>query len=116
MAATITEIARHAGVSVPLVSRYVNRDSNLKISEEKRRKIELAKEQLGGLRRRNAVKNTEKLACNFIMPINRSFSMEWINDNIGNAPFVKNLESTLGENGFRLSISLFDIIMFHVYA
>ncbi|BAK20883.1 galactose operon repressor, GalR-LacI family of transcriptional regulators [Melissococcus plutonius ATCC 35311] len=43
--ATITDIAKKAGVSISTVSRVLNYDSNLSVTEETKRKIfELAEE------------------------------------------------------------------------
>lgn len=109
MAATMTEIAREAGVSLPLVSRFLNNDATLRISEEKRKRIERAKVKLGGVRIHRAARSlSKKLAYNFSLPMNRCFSPEWFQMNVGSSERFRAFERTLRERDFRVSVNFFD--------
>src|SRR5690554_2622132 len=103
MPATMTAIAREAKVSLPLVSRFLNQDSTLRISDDKRRRIELATKKLGGVRRHRAARSlAKKLAFNISMPMNRCFSPEWFQMNVGGLEGFQAFEKTLRTHDFRL--------------
>jgi LacI family transcriptional regulator len=109
MAATITEIAREANVSVPLVSRFLSDDTTLRITEEKRVRIEQAKAKLGGVRiRRAAANSSKKLTYNISMPVNHCFSPEWFKTNFGQTERFQAFVQTLKSQNFRVSINFFD--------
>lgn len=103
MAGSITQIAKQADVSVSLVSRYLNQDPSLRITPDRRKRIEAAQKRLGGVRRRRVARR----ARNFVAPVNRIFSPHWLQD-MANTVRIQKLETALGQMGFRLSFSLFD--------
>lgn len=109
MSATMTEIAREAKVSLPLVSRFFNNDATLRISDEKRSRIEQAKMKLGGVRIRRVPFDTQKkITYNFSVPVNRCFSFEWFQKNISATEEFRAFEQTLWSRNFRVSINFFD--------
>ncbi len=109
MAATMTEIAREAKVSVPLVSRFFNNDPTLRITPEKRASILQAKVKLGGIKSVRLSKNLQKkLAHKISVPINRIFSPKWVKTNIFGDEKFRAIEQTAKAKGFRVSISFFD--------
>ncbi|NLW87119.1 MAG: LacI family transcriptional regulator [Planctomycetes bacterium] len=109
MAATMTEIAREAKVSVPLVSRFFNNDPTLRITPEKRERILQAKVKLGGIKGTRATRNLQKkLAYKISVPINRIFSPKWVRTNIVGDEKYRAIERTARAKGFRVSISFFD--------
>lgn len=109
MAATMTEIAREAKVSVALVSRFLNNDSSLRISDDKRNRIHNARVKLGGVQMRHAMKIIRrKLAYKFSIPVNRNFSPEWIQENILGTQEYRSFEQTLNSRDFRVSVNFFD--------
>ncbi|MBN1553348.1 MAG: LacI family DNA-binding transcriptional regulator [Phycisphaerae bacterium] len=109
MPATMTEIAREARVSLPLVSRFLNNDATLRISEEKRLRIEQARKKLGGVRVHRAARSlSKKLAYNISIPYNRCFSPQWFQANIGSSEKFQAFEKTLRERDFRVSVNFFD--------
>lgn len=109
MAATMTEIAREAGVSQPLVSRFLNNDPTLRISEERRTRIERAKVKLGGVRLNRKTRNVrKKLAHKFSVPVNRNYTPDWICENIVGLELYQAFVKTLQAEKFRISINFFD--------
>ena len=70
MATTITEIAKKAGVSRPLVSRVLNNDATLKVKEETRQHILEVSDQLGGVKRRQV---TVRKWSTIVIPSNMDF-------------------------------------------
>lgn len=66
---TVTEIARQAGVSKALVSRLLNGDSTLRISEEcKRRVLEVRENLVRQERDQPGFEPKKRLACNIVIP------------------------------------------------
>ena len=109
MAATVTEIARKAGVSIGLVSRLLRDDKTLRISEERRRHVLRITEQLGGVRAHRAARSLATgLAHNFVVPVSRQRNLDPVQRDLPSTPFTRSLEKTLAAKGFRLSFVLYD--------
>lgn len=109
MAATLTEIAKEAKVSVSLVSRFINNDPTLRVSEDKIIRIEEAKKRLGGVRVNRAARSLRSnLAYNFVLPLNQVFSLEWFSRNIGASEVFRSLQKILRARDFRVSVNMFD--------
>ncbi len=102
MAATLTEIAKRAKVSLPLVSRFVNGDPTLRITEERRQRILEAQRQLGGIKR-----SRKRLAHSIIAPFNRRWSIEHVYEVVMHLPFMRGFEKQMAKRKFRLNFTLF---------
>jgi|GEM_PF-1223525 len=75
MSTTVTKLAKAANVSPALVSRLVNRDPSLRITDQKRQHIMQTARRLGGLPRGRGVKNQPRVRTNLIhVPVNDRFS------------------------------------------
>ena len=105
MGATVTEIARQAGVSVSLVSRLLRGDKTLRVSDTKRKQVLAVTDRLGGVR---YGRGRRSLAHHVVVPVGRQFSADWIEGNLSNAPFMRGFEDGLREKNFRLSFTFFD--------
>lgn len=106
--ATLKEIAREAQVSESLVSRFFNGDPTLKIREDKRDRILSAREKLGGYRANQAAFSLAKgRAHNFVMPVRRGYSLDWIQSEIGQDVTTQAMETALKAQRFRLSLTFF---------
>ncbi len=107
--ATISEVAKKAGVSAGLVSRLLRKDSSLRISKKRRKEVLAVVEAMGGVARRGyASVPLSSLAKNFVLPINRIFSQEWVDKYHGASILLKSLEEHLTSHGFRLSSVFID--------
>lgn len=111
MAATITQIAKEAGVSISLVSRLLRGDPNARVSERRRQEIFQIKDRLGGLaQRKSARHNTRhKTHTNVVLvPTNRLFSQEWIQANMLDSQKMRCFESSMRSHGLRMYFAFFD--------
>ena len=102
MAATLTEIAKHAKVSLPLVSRFVNGDPTLRITEEKRKRILDAQKALGGIKRSN-----KRIARSIVAPFSKLWSIERVYEVVMHLPFMEGFEKQMRKKKFRLNFTLF---------
>lgn len=110
MAATMTQIAKEANVSISLVSRYFNEDPTLRITEDKVLRIQRAKERLGGLKvNRSAKIRKRQLTRNFVMPLPQKLSMDWFGRNFASTEWFLAMQKALRANDFRISLSLIDL-------
>lgn len=111
MPVTLTQIAKQANVSLSLVSRFVNGDPTLRITDEKRRSIIDAHDRLGATqlnRHARPDRTAGKRTSNIVMPINRQFSERWVQHHVTRSVLYSSLEDRLRERGFRLSVTFFD--------
>ncbi len=100
--ATLTEIAKHAKVSLPLVSRFMSGDPTLRISEEKRQRIIEAQKRLGGVKR-----TRKRIARTIISPFSRKWSIDHVYEVVMHLPFMRGFERKMKEKGFHLHFTLF---------
>jgi LacI family transcriptional regulator len=102
MAATITEIARQAGVSVPAVSRLFKGDKTLRISKKTHDQIMAVKARLGGVKRRGAAR--QAMTYNIAVPANQIFEDHWAKTSLMTPPQLFNPEKYLADNKFLLNL------------
>jgi len=109
MPTTITEIAKKANVSKGLVSRFINGDPTLRISEETRDRIHSAQQELGGVEVNRFARGLRKsLSYNIVFPVNENIAIECTETGeITTSPIVKSLRTFLKSKGFRLSFNYF---------
>ena len=109
MAATMTQIAKEAKVSVSLVSRFLNNDSRLRIADETRQRIVDAKDRLGGVKAfRSARNRSGTLAYNFVEPHTDLIRPEVVERRFRGNSFGQRLKTVLKCEGFRLSLTFYD--------
>lgn len=77
MAATITDIAKRAGVSISTVSRVLNYDETLTVTDETKRKIFEAAEKLNYTKYKNKKINKKKLASIVEVPQKNIAFFQW---------------------------------------
>lgn len=108
MKVSVTEIARQAGVSKGLVSRVLNNDQTVRISDGRRRHIQAIRDSLrDGSVIEKIRPHKKRLAYNFVIPCNNHNVLEELRAHWSNEGF-RNFKSTLVSNGFRLSIILLE--------
>lgn len=109
MAATVTEIAKQAGVSKGLVSRLLKGDPTLRVSHEKRKHVLEVSSRLGGVKKgpSNGPGRKKKLAYNFVVPCMGKDVFDQIKAHL-EIGFFGGLRGVLKENGFRLSMTLME--------
>ena len=111
MAATLTTIAKKAGVSLPLVSRFVNGDPSLRISHEKKLLIEETMRTCGGVKQRQKSHNrtsSNNLTYNIAIPHNRIYENEIYLSHMPRISYWTGLQDVLGSKGFHTSITFFE--------
>ena len=114
MAATLTQIAEKAGVSVSLVSRLVRGDRTLRVSDETRKRVESIKAQAwrgAGAETGAPQRFVRKETRNIVVPLNRIFSPTWVQDFLTNTitgQLMRGFEATLSAERFRMSITFMD--------
>lgn len=107
MAATVTEIAKEAGVSISLVSRMLRGDPKVRVSERRRQEILGIKQRLGGVAPRGTAKN--RTPTNIVLvPTNRIFTPEWLQINVLNSQMMRSFESALRGYGLRMYFAFLD--------
>lgn len=107
MAATITQIAREAGVSISLVSRLLRGDPNAKVSDRRRQEILRIKDRLGGIAPRKTARS--KVRTNVVLiPVNRLFTTEWLQANVMGSQKMRSLESAMQSQGLRMYFAFHD--------
>lgn len=106
MAATVTEISLTAGVSKALVSRLINEDPTLRISEEKRNEILRICKKLGGVKKPNS-RGLVRQARNIVIPCIGREVFDELQAHF-ESDFFRSLKQYLSEKKFRLSVSLHD--------
>jgi LacI family transcriptional regulator len=95
----MTAIAREAGVAVSTVSRLLQEDPALRISDKRRRAILQIKDRLGGVKMQ---RRRRRLTHTIIAPVNRIFSSQWIQGTLLDVDPLRSFEQRLKEQGFRL--------------
>jgi LacI family transcriptional regulator len=106
MKVTVTEIARQAGVSKGLVSRVLNNDQTVRISEGRRRHIQAIRDSLlNGISDQFVRPVRKRPVFNFVIPCINSNVLEELKSHWENDTF-RNFKSILASKGFRISIAL----------
>ena len=98
MAATMTQIAREADVSLAVVSRLLRDDPTLRISEDRRKRILETTKRLGGVkwfRKRN-----KSLTQIITAPVNRIYAKKFV---ALDSPEYQGFEETVRKEGFMLN-------------
>ena len=106
MAVGVTKIASYAKVSKALVSRYLNGDPKLYISEDAQNRIEVAKKKLGISGQCVRQGGRSNFAYNIVMPVNYVLGSEYLRER-RSSPFIVNLAQVVRKQGFRLSAIFF---------
>ncbi len=105
----VTEIAKKANVSKTLVSRYLNGDPTLKIRPETKERINKVKKQLRISSESGNRFSRNKLARNFVIPLNRVYQgSEFLQTSLFFPQICKFTEENLRKHNFRLSLMFFD--------
>ena len=110
MTATMTEIAREAGVSLPIVSRLLRGDPSLRISEDRRRKIIEIKDQLGGVKwPKRQLQSVSPLTKTIVAPINQLFADVPTSSTqfFPKHPIYRGVSEVLKKHGFILHTTFF---------
>jgi len=112
MPATIAKIASHARVSPALVSRFINQDPDLRITDEKRERILKSAQKLGGLPEGRGIKRWKHhLTYRVVVPFNEEFSTlsdVQIPEHSVTLRMQTALLKALKAEGFRLELTFYD--------
>ncbi len=99
MAATMTHIAKEAGVSVALVSRLLRNDPTLRITEARRRQILDIHKRVGTVKTRS---RRRRLSHTIVVPVSSDFSPQYIHANVLEIEPYRSFNSHLRKHGFHL--------------
>jgi len=109
MPVTMTNLAKRCGVSVALVSRLMNGDQTLRVSEKRRQQILDMADELGGIRAHRAGRAlaTGK-AFHVVVPINRIFSPGYVQSHLTGCAFMQSFDEHMRAAQFRVGLAMFD--------
>jgi len=107
MPATVTQIAKEAGVSVSLVSRLLRGDPNARVSDHRRQEILRIKDRLGGVSPRKAARNSTRSSV-VLTPVNRIYSPEWLQDNVLSSRRMRSMEAAMRDQNMRMHFVFLD--------
>lgn len=107
MQITMTEIAKQAGVSTAVVSRLIRGDSTLRISPQRRRRVEAVIRRHGRNNVRQRVRGRRRTRT-ILWPSNALFSAVWRFANTRTTQLYRSLEDALREREYRLQFTSFE--------
>jgi len=109
---SVSRVAQEAGVSPALVSRFVNQDPDLWISDDKRIRIITAAERLGGMPvGRGARRRLRTRTHTIFMPIGKQQAPDWktgLSSKLTYHQFLQALNEELNEQNHQLAVTFFD--------
>ena len=107
--ATMTEIAKEAGVSLSLVSRLLRKDPTLRVSDDTRGRVLETTERLGGINKTSArmTARPPRKTFHVVVPFNRSFP-NTVTVEFAQTPMWRHFEAEIRQCGGQVSMAFFD--------
>lgn len=106
MAASVTEIAKKAGVSKGLVSRVLRQDENVRVSDARRQQILSVAKMMGGVARSTSGRaKRQVLSRRFVIPVNNVSIFKELQAHWEGQAFNA-IKKVLSEHGFKIDINL----------